>query len=351
MIDSLHIQNFQSHKDSVLVFHEGVNTIIGESNSGKTAILRASRWVFENKPNGDTFRSHWGGDTCATLGADDFLIHRYRNKKENGYMVEQGNDTSTFTALRGEVPDTISHLLDTTSVNSQNQLSAPFMLSETPGEVARQLNKIVNLDSIDVALKSIESDRRKINGYVSQTEQLIKDLDGQLKDYSDLPNREAEVEEIERWNASLSKTIKKYDVLENLTADVIIQKKELTEIPDLSGAIKKIEKIEKRQSTLKNRVCTFTSLRAVVQALQTEEERLHLISNLLNATEAVSVIEEEQEQSTNLKINRDGLQYMLSVIDHNVNEAKRLTTEINKLEEQYHELMPNECPLCGQEIE
>jgi exonuclease SbcC len=63
MIDSLSIQNFQSHEKTELEFDEGINIIIGQSDSGKSAILRALNWVVNNKPNGEAFKSNWGGDT------------------------------------------------------------------------------------------------------------------------------------------------------------------------------------------------------------------------------------------------------------------------------------------------
>jgi len=45
MINSLTIQNFQSHKNTTLEFDNGINIIIGQSDSGKTAIIRALNWV------------------------------------------------------------------------------------------------------------------------------------------------------------------------------------------------------------------------------------------------------------------------------------------------------------------
>jgi len=56
MIKYLQIQNFQSHKDSLLEFDPGVNVIVGSSDSGKTAVIRALRWLVWNRPSGDAFR-------------------------------------------------------------------------------------------------------------------------------------------------------------------------------------------------------------------------------------------------------------------------------------------------------
>ena len=44
----LHLKNFQAFDDLDVEFVLGVNTIIGESNSGKTSVLRAIKSLIEN---------------------------------------------------------------------------------------------------------------------------------------------------------------------------------------------------------------------------------------------------------------------------------------------------------------
>ena len=74
MIKSLSIKNYQSHKDSYLEFSEGVNCILGGSDNGKTAIIRAINWIMTNRPLGESFRSNWGGKTEVELFTDDASI-------------------------------------------------------------------------------------------------------------------------------------------------------------------------------------------------------------------------------------------------------------------------------------
>ena len=67
MIKKIQIQNFQSHKETTLKLDPGVNIIVGTTDSGKTSILRALRWVIWNRPSGDDFRSWWGGNTSVEV--------------------------------------------------------------------------------------------------------------------------------------------------------------------------------------------------------------------------------------------------------------------------------------------
>lgn len=54
-IKSIEIENFQSHKYSKLDFSERLNVIVGPSDNGKSAIIRALKWVLFNEPKGTDF--------------------------------------------------------------------------------------------------------------------------------------------------------------------------------------------------------------------------------------------------------------------------------------------------------
>ena len=82
MIQSVHIQNFQSHKNSTLEFSPGVNIIVGTSDSGKTAIIRALRWVVWNRPSGDSLRSTWGGKTSVEICLDKGSVERSKDRSD-----------------------------------------------------------------------------------------------------------------------------------------------------------------------------------------------------------------------------------------------------------------------------
>ena len=118
MINSLTISNFQSHKKTGLEFDKGINVIIGPSDSGKTAILRALNWVVNNKPAGDAFRSNWGGDTRAQLQIEDInksQIQRYKGGKGNLYLWDEKASTiltSQFNSFGQDVPEEIKELLN-----------------------------------------------------------------------------------------------------------------------------------------------------------------------------------------------------------------------------------------------
>ena len=62
MITKIEIKNFQSHKHTVIDFSNGVNVIIGSSDCGKSAIIKAMRWCITNSPAGNSFRSNFASE-------------------------------------------------------------------------------------------------------------------------------------------------------------------------------------------------------------------------------------------------------------------------------------------------
>ena len=115
MLKSLTVSNFQSHRKSELKFHPNVNVISGSSDVGKTAIIRALHWVIWNRPQGNAFRSNWGGDTEVVLHTDKDCVTRLRTTKQNLYYL---NDLE-FNAIRTDVPDEIKQVLNVSEINLQ----------------------------------------------------------------------------------------------------------------------------------------------------------------------------------------------------------------------------------------
>lgn len=151
-VESLEIENFQRHEKFRVDFDPQLTTIIGQTDAGKSSLLRALRWVALNLPDGDSFIRHGSNGAVATLRIDGHEITRKRlTNGENTYHLD-GNEYKAFG--RG-VPDTIAALLQVDRINFVGQKEPDFWFSLPPVEVARQLNAIVDLGVIDDALENI----------------------------------------------------------------------------------------------------------------------------------------------------------------------------------------------------
>ena len=174
-VKSIDMENFQSHEKTHVDFDAGLNIIIGESNNGKTSILRAMDWVVDNQPLGTDFIMT-GKNYCKVRITYDnnTFIERYRTLKDTGYYhvgVIDANGQEVYQEYKGftnNVPVEVMNVHQMpkisitksieTHLNKISQLERPFLITENTNEKAAAIGRITGTNVIDVAIKNISSD-------------------------------------------------------------------------------------------------------------------------------------------------------------------------------------------------
>lgn len=344
MIHSIKIQNIQSHKDTQLKFSPGINAIIGSSNNGKSAILRALYWAVYNRPLGiDNLLSHWAFDKKGnqiepmevTVQNDDGVVTRRRTKTENQYIV---NDEE-LNVVKTDVPEQVEKLLCLSDTNIQRQQDAPFLLSLTNGQVAQYFNKTVRLDIIDKVLSNAESKRRKTNQEISQNEELLKEYIAKREKYNWL-------DEIDKLLSKYDNISEKHDKIEleynKLSGELEMYEKisenktRYSDISKVKENIGKFESLNDQSKRIKNDILTiedsledFAACK-VYPSFESEKKLIQKFENLNSeAAEKNEDINSLEEQITNyLELNAN-----IKACEQNIKDLKKQ--------------LPDVCPLCG----
>ena len=309
MINSLQIQNFQSHKDSELKFSPGVNAIVGLSDAGKSSIIRALRWVIENRPAGEDLRSDWGGDTQVMIDVDvPFnntkekscqLIERVRTKKWNGYVLT----LDEFSAIRSEVPEEIRQALNLSNINLQHQHDQAFLLTNSSGEVAQHFNRIANLEAIDNATKAVRSALREHEQDIKAGQTHLEGLEESLAEFAHLDEYETKIIALEE----LAKELVQIES-DSVQLKVLYALIEQTEIDIIE--CQKLTRLEK-------------PVNAVLQLYKHLKTKMGEINSLQNS---------------------------IQDIDEATAEAGQIKKKLKRLQKEFKENFPDVCPLCGQEV-
>jgi exonuclease SbcC len=344
MLKRLNIKNFQSHKDSDIKFHEGVNAIVGPSDCGKSAILRALRWVLFNDQPGEAYRRHGSKQTGVEVVIDDTDYARIRSNKDNKYTVD---DEQEFDKVKNDVPEELARAFNMDDINVQKQMDAPFLLSESPAEVGRVLNRAAGIDDIDTCMSKINSMERENNGELKTRAGDLKDLDGELARYRRLPDIDARLCAAEKLDRALKKSNMQIEGIEGLLADMEAVETSIARLEPLAGvSLSKIESLhgKLKDMELKYRVVRDTvdflgEVNAKITDLDTESLE-HDIQDAIKESTQVAVIEE-----TIKSLERD-LSDLEDINDDHKDKKKLLV----RLEEEFDKLMPDTCPLCQQEV-
>lgn len=349
MIDKLELISFQSHAETVLRFHPGINVIIGPSNNGKTAIFRAFGLARYNKPAGDAFVSNWARNE---KGKQDTQMDVIVSKEQGDLRRGKGPDFNgyslngkEFTALgKSGLPDEVLAFFNLTEVNIQNQADGPFLLGNTPAEKARFLNDIVDMEEIDSYLSAVDSKKRSNNKHMLATLKEINDLSVDLSRFSSLEDAERLVSRLEKVKER--KALKKTALgtlstqVNNLKGfrETVLKYRFLEE---LEGLLKKLSVIREKISLKKDsldklsrQIALIVSYRMILKQGKSIDPLEALIITLENTRKIRKGLEDKLEN----------LRESLSLVQRSRETVKKCTGEIKKLEES----LPETCPTCGQ---
>jgi len=278
MLNQIRLKNFQGHRESTIDFCDGVNVVVGESDSGKSSIIRALNWVLTNKPRGNSFINEKANSVSVDVKMDGIVINRQRTDKSTGsYKVGKSN----YSVMGNDIPEEALRVLNLSDINLQAQLDTHFLILDTPGKVAQYLNGITKLDKLTDASDKLRSKHRESkreldtivndiqgmeeylnSGVVEILEELISIYDKVVAIADKRDVLIARISEIKRILVELKKIeesnipVDKVDELEELLSDIGIKISQLEELKNKYNEvhrilihIKSVDKILKEDKT------------------------------------------------------------------------------------------------------
>src|SRR5262245_3042552 len=326
MFESLTLKNFQVHRKLAIEFDRRITTIVGESDAGKSAIVRALRWVCLNQTSGG-FRRHGSDNTSVEIKLGNRTVRRTRKKSGNHYHF----DRNRFDAVRSDVPEQIKHALNVQGINFQSQFDSPFWFNDTAGQVSRSLNAIVDLSIIDKTMANISTQLRKAQASYEVTEQRLKAAKEEVESLSWAEECDEELKEVESLEKGLIEVRQKAENLGALVRQVQSLEDGLENTKDnvLIG-----HKAVRLGQAWRAKVAQAKDLRDLVQELTTIEQLSkltvpspdHLGTVISDRTELASIVTQIQSKEKDQCQVQERLEPLL----------RMLRTSITK-----------RCPLCG----
>lgn len=334
MIESIFLLNFQKHRKKKIPLDKIV-TFLGRSDSGKSSILRALKWVMLNFPRGTSFITHGESRCVVKLKVDEHVIVRQRReKRENSYRLD---GSSSFDAMgaAGSVPEEIRTILNVSDLNFQDQLSQPFWFCLTPGEVARELNSVINLGMIDRVFSSVSSQLKR-----ARTEESVcqERLTTSIREREKL-----------HWVTRCERDFKALEALED---DTISRASEIARLASLTEQADNLTVLIQNASMVASYglkiVSLFESVAATAERVENLEELImEYRSNQLDYTDLPNM-EGLSELIGTLIARRQRLSLLSKLVQELRDVEKDLCHENTQVEKLKARLAKEKtCPLCG----
>jgi len=405
MIELLHIKYFEGHEDSTIEFTSGLNLIIGESNAGKSSIIRAMGVVCDNLWQKDMVRT--GHTFCEVfLKATNGWVECKRGEGINEWKTFDGKEERSYKNIGTGVPDEVTQILGigrkkwgeiSDMPNFMFQLDKHYMLSEIDGKrassnlVARMMDNAIGLGGMEELIKALSSDLLRdkkaltekstqiselkstmldetiyasYKDIVSQCHSLFDDLEKTLESYSDAVELFASYRESVRVRDKISERSLvgfDFDILESeldlahnmeLLADSLIEaRNKLVLLPDWSTL--GINSAEKEYDEISGLCALYEAL----ERLQKNEQRLKVV-DVVCSLPVDDYDNDLDELSKMIKDCTDAIE----LIKHHSNKYGILcamkvrmamdSKEFAKNENRFNELKIElgVCPLCGSSL-
>jgi DNA repair exonuclease SbcCD ATPase subunit len=366
-IEKVILENFQSHKYSVLEFDDQLNVILGPSDSGKTAILRGIRWALYNEPSGDYFIREGEQECSVTIVFNDGTkIKRYRSKSKNAYFLyDSDNNETKFEGFGTSVPYEITEkigikkiLLDSDlskAINLSDQLEGAFLLSEKTSTRASSIGRLVGVNIIDDALREALRDSRNLSNAKKNIEDSINKLEDELLEYDyleELNNNLNHIDDIRKQIKEKSISIDRYKALLTKLTSISQEKSKVNYyieslsginlldkvLNDISLSLSKYGNLNKLKDVFDRLLVNKSSTKLILESLKDIESienhmvkmtslydlRINLINYNLKSQSLSSEIKDIKSICSKLA-SMDILQNHVSKIDNNIKELSKLT--------------------------
>jgi energy-coupling factor transporter ATP-binding protein EcfA2 len=228
-IKSITLKNFQSYKNQTIDFKPGLNLLLGTSDSGKSAILRAMSFVLYNYPKKDSL-IHWGElETSVTLEfSDGVKVTRIKGEGRNAIVAfdADGNKIEKE-KIDKEIPDDVKLLLGNPPQDDFNglisyadQFSPMFLVDLSPTDLPRSLSGLTGIEVLEESAKQLMQNYKSIEKQNKSDEKEYASLVNEAQSYSYVDFYENKIKLLEEKKQLIVDLEEKIALIEDISKDI-----------------------------------------------------------------------------------------------------------------------------------
>lgn len=398
MATKVKIKNFQSIESADLSI-DGFTVITGKNNSGKSAVQRAIRGVFQNT-RGNSFVRHGASHSEVSIEFDDGnSVLWEKGKKENKYTIN-GKEYDKVGSGTPEPLDDFNVQPITAGGREIWSQFAPqftgqvFLLNETGSVLAEAISDVERVQTLNKAMKQSERDKRSATSTLKVRKKDEKALEKELDHYKGLDALGLLLDTIESLETKVDKIGRAIDKLieyrdERLGLDGLISQLsgisqiEIIDTEEIESVCASLTELEALRDSYVLAVRGVEQLRGISQIeipelgditrLSEDLEELSEIQHnrnraikgaslmtamcedlennlvILGKTDFLQKTYDALDSLEDLQRERDDLNDQLATLESEIQKNKREQVSLQQhLKDHIHG--EGECPLCGSEV-
>ena len=373
-IEEVQLINFQDHADTTIKFTNGINLIVGSSDAGKSAVLRALNYVFHNSMKGDSFIRVGTAECSVRIKFSDGIeVTRVKGGDVNSYILKdlEGN-YNTYSKVGQTVPEPVRKALGEPPLDDKkkpisyaDQMSSLFLVDLSPTDLPRTLSELTGIQNLQTAAEILQKNSRSFDRSIKDKNEKIEKLKVDLDQYSYVDKDLEKIQEIEtnlkvmqdknekvkrsrsfiESNNEIAKEAKK--IKESLAKDkIVLDLKDKFE--DVNKKFELFSSAKTFYLTYANSVKEYKKKKSEVDVLMTflSDENKNNFTSINNKLEKSTKADSYLQNDTNLLEQIE--KYKTAVLAQQ-NKAKQLKDDLKKLKD---ELLAsgNWCEACDRPL-
>jgi len=281
MINKVRIQNFQSLKDISLDLGR-ITVILGKSDVGKSAFVRAMSSFFSNRVN-KSYAHFDNYPIKVSLTKDGKEGYVSRTNKGVFYFL----DGKSYSKTERQVPEEIFAWLNlhpfkvdsdvSLFFNVHSQFDPPFLLQDSSLLIPKVVGKISNLNIAMMALRSMNADVVSFSQELSVKKKDLEEAEAKVEQFEDLEEEEkilqqvtrllSDVDVLESRIAFLEDFIKLYN---EFSSSVSSYKDEVSTTENAISVLEPFTSLGTEHTLLKNLLSDIHKIEATLSNIDTE---------------------------------------------------------------------------------
>lgn len=318
-IEKIILVNFQSHVYSELCLSRGVNVIVGPSDSGKTAIMRALRWNMFNDPSGVEFVREGESEVSVTVRFQNNVeVERRRSRSKNQYILRRPDEVElVFEGFGKNVPAEIEEAIGIKKImlddkkslplNFADQLDGPFLLQETDAYKAQAIGRMVGVDLLDETMRDTLRDKKQISIRRELMEKDLEETEESLKAFSDLDDQIGLREKIKNILSSVSELKEKTETANNFAQALREIKEDCALTKDALQRYAVLDELQDKLLHLQRNVDHYRNERLLFDLFMQNRQGRKETKDQLSLYENVDALESNLMQLSAIKATYDGI--------------------------------------------